>query len=352
MKKFTLIMTACLMAMLLQAGTVKSLAHVQKLQQLKAQSTQLNAAEGETPVTPPEGAEPQIYKFVGFDTYINKNKESEVFIITEGSDIYIQGLSLDYLPSGWVKGTMADNVATFPAAYMGSFDFWGDTYELYFDGAIFTYDAASNTFTSADGYTTTAEETVLDEYSDVTLTGVVATPATPAMPEITEFTQDDYGYYVKMTIPVVDENGNELMGSLLSYQMYYEDADGVHEYQFTQDNYVFIEQDMTQVPYNYTDSYDIDKAGKQVYLYSDNIKSWLAVGVKSIYTVGDDARESEIYWFEIPVETAVTDISTAATISVRYLDMQGREVGNDATGLLIKQMRLADGSTQSIKVLK
>ena len=353
MKKITLIVFTCLVAMVAQAGVVASTSRAAKVQQLRAASAAVTAAEGETPVTPPEGIEPEMYKFVGYDTYVNSNKEAEVFVVRDGDDIYIQGLSINYLPTGWVKGTLADGVATFPEAYMGAFDFWGDSYDLYFDGAVFAYDEASNTFTSADGYTTTAEETVLDEYINVTLTGVQPTPATPAMPEITEFVQDKYGYYVSMIIPTTDVDGNDIFPALLSYQILYEKPGEIGVFAFTTDDYIFIEEDMTQVPYNYTDSYDIDKGGKQVYLYDDELTSWAAVGVKSIYTVGDVVNESDVFWFPSPfAATGVSEVNAVQEAASHYIDLQGREVKGEAKGLLIKVTQMTDGSIQAAKVVK
>ncbi len=350
MKKTTLFMLTAVLA----AGAHAGLPHPAKMQQLQ-QAAVVVTAEGETPVAPPEGIEPEMYKFQGFDTYINQTKEAEVFVVRDGDAIYIQGLSIDYKPDGWVKGTLANGVASIPECYMGAFDFWGDSYDLYFDGATFAYDEASNTFTSAEGYTTTAEETVLDEYINVTLTGVVATPATPAMPEITEFTQDNYGYYIKMNIPTTDVDGNDIFPALLSYQLLYENADGATGvYEFTTDNYVFLEQDMTQVPYNYTDSYDIDKGGRQVYLYADDLEQWTAIGVKSIYTVGEVANESEVFWFPTSFDpTAVADVRAAQQVEqTRYFDLQGRPVGADIRGVVIQVTRLADGTTQATKLVR
>ena len=326
MKKITLILLTCLVCVMAQA---------------------------ETPVTPPDGVEPEMYKFKGHDTYIDKDKEAEVFVVRDGNDIFIQGLSINFMPSGWVKGMLADGVATFPEAYMGAFDFWGESYDLYFDGAVFTYDETTNTFTATDGYTTTAEETVLDEYINVTLTGVVATPATPATPEITAFTQDNYGYYVEMNIPTVDVEGNDLFPSLLSYELLYEKPGETGVFEFTTDDYIFIEENMTQVPYNYTDSYDIDKAGKQVYLYADDLETWSLIGVKSIYTVGDVVNESEVFWFATPFGlTAIEDIADSPVVATRYYDLQGREVDAAAKGLIIQVTRLADGTTHAVKVVK
>ena len=322
MKKFTLMMMACLAALI-----------------------------GQAQVTPPAGNTPLLYTFSGHDTYIDQDKTAEVFVVFNGMDVYFQGLSVDYMPSGWVKGTLdADGMVTVPATYMGQFDFWGDTYDLDFDGAVFVYDQTANTFTAADGYTTSVEGLVLDEYINVVLTGATAVPATPATPEITEFTQDDYGYYVRMNIPATDVDGNDLFTSFLSYQLYYQKADrAVYEYEVTTDDYLFVPENMKQIPYNFTDSYDIDVAGRQFYLYGDDIEEWTAIGVKSIYTVDGEANESPISWYTL-VTTSINDVK-AANGETRYYDLQGRQVAADTPGILIQVTRLSDGTVRTAKII-
>lgn len=330
MKKFYLLLTACLAAFMAQAGS---------------------PVANEQAITPPAGLETHMYSFEGLDTYVNRVKTGEVEIAVDGDQVYIKGLSRDYMTDGWVQGTMTDGTLVIPKALMGSFDFWGDTYELTFNGATFTYDASTDTYTSPDGYTTEAEEVVLDEYTDVVLTGVQATPATPATPEITSFVEDKYGHYITMTIPTTDVDGNPLFSSLLSYQLYYDKEGNKGVFEFTTDDYEFLEDNMTQVPYDYTDTYDIDKAGKQVYIYADDLDQWTAIGVKSIYTVGDVVNESEIFWYPL-MAVGVNDLSAVSVAGTRYYDLQGRPVGDKASGLLIKQTRMSDGTVVTTKVLK
>ena len=349
MKKITLLLLAGFVAMIAQAGVINQ-DKAAKLQNAKANVTV--KAEGDI-VTPPAGAEQMLYNFQGHDTYINQDKTFEVFVVLDNNDVYIKGLS-EYLTDGWVKGTIADGVATFPAAYMGIFEFWGDAYELNFDGATFTVNDDASVLTALDGYTTSVEGEILDEFINVTLTKAVAEIATPATPTITEFTEDDYGHYVKMTIPAKDVDGNDIFAALLSYQLLVDRNGEQSVYEFTTDNYEFIEENMTVVPYNFTDYYDIDVAGKQVYIYGDDIDEWNAIGVKSIYTVGDksrETRESEIFWYQLK-PTAITSIDNNDVVETNYYDLQGRKVTTNATGLLIKQMRMQDGTTKSIKVLR
>ena len=348
MKKITLLLIAGLMAMIAQAGVINQ-DKAAKLQNAKANVTV--KAEGDI-VTPPAGAEQMLYNFQGHDTYINQDKTFEVFVVIDNNDVYVKGLS-EYLTDGWVKGTIADGVATFPAAYMGIFEFWGDAYELNFDGAVFTVNDDASVLTAPDGYTTSVEGEVLDEFINVTLTKAVAEIATPATPTITEFTEDDYGHYVKMTIPAKDVDGNDIFAALLSYQLLIDRNGEQSVYEFTTDNYEFIEENMTVVPYNFTDYYDIDVAGKQVYIYGD-IDEWNAIGVKSIYTVGGksrETRESEIFWYPLK-PTAISEVSTNNVVETNYYDMQGRKVDASATGLLIKQMRMQDGTTKAVKLIR
>lgn len=347
MKKITLLLIAAFIAVMAQAGVFDA-QPTGKLQNLKGQ----NVVIEEAVVTPPEEIDQLVYNFHGLDTYTNKEKDVQVFVVFDNNDVYIQGLSVDYLPSGWVKGTIADGVATFPAAYMGAFDFWGDTYELYFDGAEFTVSDDMTVFTAPNGYTTTAEETVLDEYKNVTLTQVEPESATPATPTINDWVQDKYGHYVTMTIPVVDVDGNDLLPAFLGYQMFYQIDGEQFDYVFTQDNYIFLEsEEMVTIPYNYTDSYDIDKAGKQVYMYGDNLEQWTAIGVKSIYTAGGETHASDIYWYDL-ISSSIETIGNAKEVSATYYDLQGRSVSDTASGVLIKRVTNSDGTTHTAKIVR
>lgn len=348
MKKITLLFVAGLVAMIANAGVINQ-DKAAKLQNAKANVTV--KAEGDI-VTPPADAEQMLYNFQGHDTYVDKDKTFEVFVVIDNNDVYVKGLS-EYLNDAWVKGTIANGVATFPAAYMGIFEFWGDAYELNFDGATFTVNDDASVLTAPDGYTTSVEGEILDEFINVTLTKAVAEIATPATPTITDFTEDDYGHYVLMNIPAKDVDGNDIFAALLSYQLLVDHNGEQSVYEFTTDNYEFIEENMTVVPYNFTDYYDIDVAGKQVYIYGD-IDEWNAIGVKSIYTVGDksrETRESEIFWYQLK-PTAITSISTNDVVETSYYDLQGRKVDANATGLLIEQMRMQDGTVKTVKVLR
>ena len=349
MKKITFLLFAGLVAMIAQAGVLNQ-DKAAKLQNVKANVAMKAAGDI---VTPPAGAEQMLYNFQGHDTYINQDKTFEVFVVLDNNDVYVKGLS-EYLTDAWVKGTIADGVATFPAAFMGVFEFWGDAYDLEFDGAVFTVNDDASVLTAANGYTTSVEGEILDEFINVTLTRALPEIATPATPTINDFIEDNYGHYLLMNIPAKDVDGNDIFAALLSYQLLIDRKGEQSVYEFTTDYYEFLEENMTVVPYNFTDYYDIDVAGKQVYIYGDDMDQWSAIGVKSIYTVGDksrETRESEIFWYQL-TPTAINGISTNNVVETNYYDMQGRKVDANASGLLIKQMRMQDGTTKSVKVMR
>ena len=346
MKKITLLLLAGLVAMIAQAGVIN---HDKAAKLNGINPTATVKAEGDV-VTPPAGLEQQIYTFEGYDTYSNKTKTFEVFVVFDNADVYVKGLS-EYLTTAWVKGTIAEGVATFPAAYMGVFEFWGDAFNLDFDGAEFTVNDDASVFTAADGYTTSVEGEILDEFINVTLTKVQPEVATPATPTITNFIEDNYGHYLEMTIPTTDVDGNEILAALLSYQILIDRNGEQSVYEFTTSSYEFLEENMTVVPYNFTDYYDIDVAGKQVYLYGDDMDQWTAIGVKSIYTVGEESQESEIFWYQLN-PTAITGVDATTVTQVTYYDLQGRKVDANTRGIFIKQSRLSDGTTTTTKVVR
>ena len=75
--------------------------------------------------------------------------------------------------------------------------------------------------------------------------------------------------------------------------------------------------------------------------------------MKSIYTGGGQTHESAIGWLTIDWETlGVSSVNATAATSSIYFDLQGRQLSGAARGLVIKQVRMADGTTKSVKVVR
>ena len=56
-------------------------------------------------------------------------------------------------------------------------------------------------------------------------------------------------------------------------------------------------------------------------------------------------------WYQL-TPSAIDQIDTNNVVATSYYDLQGRKAGNNATGLLIKLMRMQDGTTRAVKVMR
>jgi len=335
-----------------------------------------------TPLVAPEDLVTESYSFSGFDTYnevTETGREVEVGFYGE-NEVWILGLST-YMPDAWVKGTIENNVITIPDTYLGVYQTidWNTfsvvEYDVTFLETEFTYNAEAGTITAADGFSTVADEVyALDEYTDVVLTKIVEKEATPADPQVASFNlyytpgegdtelQIRTYPFVEFDIPTVSTEGEALVQGKLSYVVYIVDADGKQsELTLTPDLYPELTESMTEIPYKFTDNYDIYAGGNPLYLNQapEEIASWQKIGVQSIYRGLDIEHRSNIGWFDI--KAYIAEMSTAVGISniaadnegdARYFDIQGRAASASTKGLLIKQVRDAQGNVKTIKVVR
>ncbi|MBO7141333.1 MAG: choice-of-anchor J domain-containing protein [Prevotella sp.] len=107
----------------------------------------------------PEGLETETWYFSASASESSVSNQ-EVAVAIDGSDIYIQGINIDYLPEAWVKGTIdaEAGTATFPTGqYFGAFEYNGTDYDMFFVGSedgqtasdvVFDYDAEAGTLTT------------------------------------------------------------------------------------------------------------------------------------------------------------------------------------------------------------
>lgn len=210
----------------------------------------------------------------------------------DGNDVYLQGLCT-YLPEAWIKGTLDGTTITFAGnQYMGKY---GEKYDIYFqtEDAVFTYDAEAAKLTNAgEVYTYTGEQTA-NYYADIVITKVVEKAATPATPSITQFGETQYGTAMAIVVPNVDEEGNGLLSSKLTYQFFVDVEGEVTPLTFSAADYKYLEEDMTVIPYGFTDDYDF--YSDFIYLNMET-SSWNRIGIQSTYTGGNEEHKSEISW--------------------------------------------------------
>ncbi|MBR1878443.1 MAG: hypothetical protein IJ814_05495 [Paludibacteraceae bacterium] len=250
-----------------------------------------------TQVEAPEDLETAVYKFAGTDTYSEKEVTFEVKVGFDGDDVYFQGLS-QYLPEAWVRGTLKDSVVTVPGWYLGVYEsFFGDM-EIVFSGATFVYDAEKDQFTCAE-YTTISGEDAMDEFADITLTRLVEVAATPADPAITAFNGTSSYPSVRFSIPTVGTNGEDLLGDKLSYVFFVQTGNEVTELVLTTDLYEKLEEDLTEIPYNFSDDWDIYNGALYLNQGEEVLRSWSKLGLQSIYRGAGEEHKSNIVWFDV-----------------------------------------------------
>lgn len=294
--------------------------------------------EANTAITPPEDLETATYTLTAQDLQFGEewaeDYTAEVQVGFHGNDVYIQGLS-KWIPEAWVKGSMLRDGVTveFPQHYMGPFNAWDIDMNIVFNGATFTYDPDTDTFTSPEGYTSTStyelEGETYDEpadvFGDVVITRANDVPATPAAPQILSFELNEgYGYELDLYIPLEDVDGNPIFASKLSYEIY-KKVDGEESpVTLEADRYEYATEDLTIIPYLYTDYWEVMQGGEAVYVHADGIEEWEAIGVKSIYTGGGETHESPITWLELKT-SGITTV-TARAQATEYYDLMGRRV--------------------------
>lgn len=298
----------------------------------------------------PEGVVAKEYHYSGYDTYYEEDVEMPVMVAIDGSDVYMQGLSVD-LPEAWVKGELSDGVVTFEEGQlMGTCDYFFYAFDLYFGGATFTYDAEKGTF-ACESYTTLAEDYEWETYESVLLTPISDVAATPKAPSIKGLDyDDDYGYSINLYVPLESSDGNYLLSEKLSYQLYYDVNGQAVPYVLKATDYENLDADITMVPYNLDDDWDIYRGGATLYIYGD-VESWKRIGVKSIYTGGGETRESAISWVDMSTLGIASTTAAGETVKTVCYDLQGRRAAATQKGLVIVQQHAADGSVKVAKMV-
>ena len=253
------------------------------------------APEAPEAVVLPEGVELVEYVLSYASTADGEATEGGVAgVAVDGNDVYFKGFST-YLPDALIKGTKDGNTVTFPVQYLGNY---ADMDDYLYKEAVFTYNPEDESY-SAEGE---VYSVLGDRYYDFhgfnpVLRKPVDQAVMPANPQITGLNNGSYGYYITFNVPNVDVNGEPLVSSKLSYEIFTDVERNVQPLTFTSATHEQLTEDMTVIPYAFTENWDFYT--DQIYLnglYSD---SWNKIGIKSIYTGGDAVNETEIQWFDI-----------------------------------------------------
>ena len=298
--------------------------------------------------------------------------------VREGNDIYIAGLN-ENIPSGWAKGTISGNKATFSGhQYMGldtvtaSYAFFepvshsmvwdseiGDSIEslTLADAITFAYDADKGTLSTDSTFVANQGYKMFNQvftYDGATIEPWTEKAATPLAVDASTMSympfSEEYGYGLLAFAPSeFDADGYILDANKLYYSIYLDDD----VLTIDPDDYTLFPYETTEIPFTYSDMLDfVNYAGMwQVYTFVTGIDR---IGVQMIYKGGGEVRKSAITYISATEEdpSAVSNVAqTGKVAGVTYTDLSGRRVSRPGKGLFIQTTRLADGTITTSKRL-
>ena len=295
--------------------------------------------------------------------------QQAVSVAVDGSTVYLNtGDS-----KGYIKGTVSDGKATFESGqYIGIVGddhcyFFGGLTETVEDEDYGTYDRVIKTdalvfdyqtpdaLLASDGvivinqgngslyYTNIYQAPVIADYESVE-----GTPQNPTIVRYTEY--DDFDEYGVLTfdLPALTTDGRQISHLDLCYNIYVEGSD--RPYVFTTDVYDLLQADMTDVPYDYTNNYDIEVSGERhtIVIYSDLGR----MGIQQINRAGGKESRSAIVWTDGTVTTGIREVAGAAVADSRTYDLSGRLTDGTARGLYIRSVTRPDGTVRMVKMVR
>lgn len=333
----------------------------------------------------PDGATVDEYKFVATVSYeqpvydeetgeetgeteiVTEEVERPVFVAFVDDQVYIQGLS-EVCPDGWAVGTMTDNVLTIPVEYLGEYEYIDYeamamyTFDMAIDKVVINYDPEKDEFTTSSltvsAYYGGESLGAYEEYADVVITKINDVAATPADPYFTGWNLDvnETNYpLVRYEIPTVDTEGNAILTSKLAYIFWVETEEGQSQYTCVAGVYEYLDEDLTEIPSTFADNWDIYPNKLYVYTDAEDFTAWKKIGIQSVYYGGGERHESNIVWEDLTEyweAVGIEDITAADAKSVKFYDLQGRQVTADAKGVVIRVAQMANGSTKTTKMLR
>ena len=131
-----------------------------------------------------------------------------------------------------------------------------------------------------------------------------------------------------------------MIAEKLSYKVYVDEGGKISEYKFTADLYEYLDEDMTEIPFLYSDDWDFMRDGTDVFVcFNSPTQSYDRIGVQSIYRGGNAENKSEITWYTIQrgdnYEAVKTVVTTGAENGAIY-NLAGQRVQKATKGLYIQ----------------
>lgn len=174
---------------------------------------------------------------------------------------------------------------------------------------------------------------------------VAATPANPSFAQVQPYDSAYASGLMQVVIPNTDVDGKLLNTAKLSYRFYKDDD----VYVFSSDEYRYVTGELTELPWSYSDEYDIYSADQVKTIYTF-FTDYTKLGVQSIYRGAGEEHLSDIIWYNNP--TGISGISARKAQRVEYYDLQGRRVSPSYRGVVIQRFSYPDGSVKVRKTMR
>ena len=277
-------------------------------------------------------------------------------------DVYFKGLHGEINDDIWAKGTLSEDgkTVTIPAnQFMGVVEDSEDEKDYYYvtsadadrnlQDIVLSYDAKAGKFITDQPFYINSSRKGLyppyNKYENVVIKTIVATPADPEIENLT--VKGVYPVYhpkAYFIIPDKDVDDNPMLTSLLYYTVWVEEGNVEKPFVVTAAAYRDVTEDMTEIPYDYDDHFDIFTGGSEFYFNPTNVVTlWTKIGIQSIYYGGDDCKKSNIVWKENPAydptTVGIADVNVNDSKQDVFFDLQGRRVDAPAKGLYIANGR-------------
>ncbi|MCC8071824.1 MAG: hypothetical protein LIO90_08510 [Bacteroidales bacterium] len=309
------------------------------------------------------------------------NNALNIAVGFDGDDVYLGNLD-PALENMYAKGTIKGEQVVFETQYMGLDEYygyfvymvpvvstyeWDEEYEEWYyeneiaDQLVFTYDKEAKRLTAINnGSLCVNTATDYLYYYDCYIHPVIQYQsaadqnANPKNPELTYFRafDEDYGYgYMIWDIPKINVN-DYLLNTEDMYYIFYVDGE---EFTFYTDEYYGLEEDMTEIPWDFCDNeyYDIyaySDGEHEIYFYQEG---WTKVGMQSFFKGNDgELYKSELVTYNVGSTGIDTLTANKEVKAVTFYDINGRQISRPAQGFYIQKTVFTDGTTSVSKVAR
>lgn len=179
-----------------------------------------------------------------------------------------------------------------------------------------------------------------------------ATDMTPATPRITDYKfYDSFNFgYLEFEVPALNKEEQPLDSDNIYYHMI---LDG-DVFTFYTDEYGMLSENMTDIPWNFSDVADgmgdikrLEGDQRVIILYTTDIES---LGIQSFYK---DPATNEVYASEVAtyvVDSSVQGIGEDA-VSVEYYDLLGNRLTQPTAGICVKKTTTSSGTVRTVKTV-